>query len=100
GDQRSVGTALDAVERDLHAVDAVLGLDADLLDRLIPAPNQPADRRGWHADPARIPVGQALARRDVGPGGGDARSSNRPARMALRIDRLTWPASPGEHSAV
>ena len=31
------GAALDAVQRDLDAVDAVLGLDADLLDRLVPA---------------------------------------------------------------
>ena len=73
GDQVSVGAALDAVERDLDAVDAVLGLDADLLDRLVPAGHQPADRGRRRADPARIPVGQALACRDVGPGGADAR---------------------------
>ena len=73
GNQGSVGTALDAVERDFHAVDAVLGLDADLLDRFVPTGDQPADRRGRRADPARIPIGQALACRDVGPGGADAR---------------------------
>src|SRR5205085_12096111 len=73
GNQRTVRTALDAVERDLYAVDAVLGLDADLLDRFISAGDQPADRRGRSADPARIPIGQALACRDVRPGGSDAR---------------------------
>ncbi len=73
GNQGSVGTALDAVERDFHAVDAVLGLDADLLDRFVSTGNQPADRRRWRADPARIPIGQALACRDVGAGGADAR---------------------------
>ena len=58
GDQRSVGTALDAVERDLHAVDAVLGLDADLLDRFVPAGNQPADR----VDGAPIQLGYQSVR--------------------------------------
>ena len=69
GNQGAVGTALDAVERDLHAVDAVLGLDADLLDRFVPVGDQPPDRRSTGAP---IQVGyqstRLWRRRDAGPG--------------------------------
>src|SRR5262249_29386618 len=73
GNQRSVGTALDAIERDFHAVDAVLDLHTNLFDRFISTRDQPADRRGRRADPARIPIRQALPWRDVWSGGADAR---------------------------
>ena len=43
GDQGSVGAALHAVERNLHAVDPVLGLDADFLDRLVATGDQSTD---------------------------------------------------------
>ena len=67
------GPALHAVERDLDAVDAVLHLDPDLLDRLVAARHQAADRGVGHADPGRIPVGEALPRGEVAAGRGDAR---------------------------
>ena len=60
-----------------------------------------ADRGLGRADPGRVPVGQALMRRhDNGPAAMTRGPSNRPARIALRIDRLIWPASPGEQIAV
>ena len=65
GDELAVVAALDAVKRDLDAIDAVLDLAADLLDRLGGGGDELADRGFGRADPGRVPVGQTLMRRQV-----------------------------------
>ena len=65
GDQLAVRPALDAVERQLDAIDAVLDLAPHLLDRLVDIGDQLADRGFGRADPGRVPVGQALMRRQI-----------------------------------
>ena len=78
GDQFAVGPALDSVERDLDAIDAVLDLPSDLLHRLVDIRDELADRGLGRADPGRIPVGQALMRRDVRARGHDPRAVEQP----------------------
>ena len=78
GDQLAVGPALDAVERELDAIDAVLDLAPDFLDRLIDVGDELADRGLRRADPGRVPIGQALVRRQIRPGRHDPRPVEQP----------------------
>ena len=64
-DQLAIVAPLDAVERDFDAIDTVLDLTADLLDRLSDGSHQLADRGFGRADPARVPIGQALMGGDI-----------------------------------
>jgi hypothetical protein len=83
-DQLAVGAALDAVERQFYAIDPVLDLAPDLLDRLVAVGDELADRCLRHPDPRRIPVGETLMRREVRPG----RHDPRPVEKA-GIDRIS-----------
>ena len=74
GDQLAIRPALDPIERDLDAIDAVFDLPAHLLDRLVDIGDELADRGRWRADPRRVPVGQPLVRRDIGAGGDNPRA--------------------------
>ena len=98
-DQLAIGAALDAVERDLDAIDPVLDLAAHLLDRLVAVGDELADRGLGHADPGRIPVGEALMRGQIRPRRHDPRPVEEAgadrvadrqrdlARIARRADR-------------
>jgi hypothetical protein len=86
GDEFAVRAAVGPVERDLDAVDAVLNLAPDLLDGLVAVGDELADGALGRADKAGIPIGEALPRRDVASGGGDARPVEEPGaqRVAQR----------------
>src|SRR3984893_6271378 len=68
GDELAILATLDPVERDLDAVDPVLDLAADLLDRFRTRRHQLADRGFGCPDPGRVPVGQPLMGRHITPG--------------------------------
>jgi hypothetical protein len=74
GDEFTVLAALNAVERDLDAVDPVLDLAADLLDCFGACRDELADRCLGRADPSRVPVGQTLMRRHIASGRHDPRT--------------------------
>src|SRR5215469_8003432 len=60
GDELAVFAPLNAVERDLDAVDPILDLTADLLDGFCARRDQLADRGLRGANPGRVPVSKTL----------------------------------------
>ena len=78
GDQLAIRAALDAVECQFDAIDPVLDLAPHLLDRLVDVGDELADRGLGRTDPGRIPVGEALMRREIGARRHDPRPVEEP----------------------
>ena len=81
GDELAIVAPLDAIKRNLDAIDAVLYLAADLLHRFGGSGDKLADRGFRRADPGRVPVGQTLCVVRYRPAAMTRGPSNRLARF-------------------
>ena len=83
GDELAVRPALNAIQSHLDAVDPILDLYANLLDRLVTAGDEAANRGVRHADPGGVPVRESLARGEIAAGCRDPRAFEEP-----EVDRI------------
>ena len=78
GHMCALGIYFPAIHCDLDKIDAVFDLEPYFLDRLVDAADEMADRGRGLAEPGRVPVGTALAGRQIGARAGNPRSFEQP----------------------